>query len=118
MLEFEYGDSRPSAKVLCVESQYDHWIALRYMLEAHGYEVVHASTGEQALDVLRVENVDGILLEYDLPDGTGAELRPRLKKLKPEVPILLFAGVGAQTPFLVNCFDAYFRNRHEHSEAA
>ena len=117
MLE-EYRDSRPLAKVLCIESQYDYWIALRYMLEAHGYEVVHASTGEQALDVLQVEEVAGILLEYDLSDGSGAELRPKLKKLKPEVPILLFAGVGTQTPFLLKFFDAYLRNRHEHSEAA
>jgi DNA-binding response OmpR family regulator len=118
MLEAQSRDVRSLSKVLCIENRYDRLIAIRYMLETYGYEVIHAATGEEALNLLRVEDLAGVLLENDLPDGTGAELRPKLKRLKPEVPILLFTGVGAQTPFLLKFFDAYLRDERGDSEMA
>jgi hypothetical protein len=33
-----------------------------------------------------------------------------MKRIKPEVPVLLFTGVGSQTPFLLRFFDSYLRN--------
>jgi hypothetical protein len=54
--------------------------------------------------------VDGVLLEYDLPDATGSVVRAEMKRIKPDVPVLLFAGIGSQTPFLLRFFDSYLRN--------
>jgi hypothetical protein len=54
--------------------------------------------------------IHGVLLEYDLPDTTGSSVRAEMKRIKPEVPVLLFTGVGSQTPFLLRFFDAYLRN--------
>jgi solute carrier family 13 (sodium-dependent dicarboxylate transporter), member 2/3/5 len=101
----------PAMKVLCVESERDRLDALRRMLEAGGYDVLQARDGKQALEVLRHQQVDGVLLEYDLPDGTGTALRPKLKQLSPNIPILLFAGLGVQTPFLLKFFDQYLRSK-------
>jgi len=33
-----------------------------------------------------------------------------MKRMKPEVPVLLFAGIGSQTPFLLRFFDSFIRN--------
>jgi hypothetical protein len=49
-------------------------------------------------------------LEYDLPDASGSAVRAEMKRIKPEVPVLLFAGVGTQTPFLLRFFDSYLCN--------
>jgi len=49
--------------------------ALKYMLESVGYEVMPATTGGQALNLLTTLHVDGVLLEYDLPDATGSAVR-------------------------------------------
>jgi DNA-binding NtrC family response regulator len=54
--------------------------------------------------------IQGVLLEYDLPDATGSAVRAEMKRIKPEVPVLLFTGVGIQTPFLLRFFDSYLRN--------
>lgn len=99
-----------NARVLCVENHIEHLEALRYMLEAAGYEVVAATTGSQGLSMLMKQPIDGVLLEYDLPDATGTTVRAEMKRIKPEVPVLLFAGVGSQTPFLLRFFDSYLRN--------
>jgi DNA-binding response OmpR family regulator len=70
--------------------------ALKYMLEAAGYEVMAATTGGQGLRLLTDLHVDGVLLEYDLPDATGSVVRAEMKRIKPDIPVLLFAGIGSQ----------------------
>ncbi|HEV2402065.1 MAG TPA: response regulator [Candidatus Sulfotelmatobacter sp.] len=97
-------------RVLCVENHSEYLDALTYMLESAGYEVVKATSGSQGVRMLANQPVDGVLLEYDLPDATGSAVRAEMKRVKPEVPVLLFAGVGSQTPFLLRFFDSYLRN--------
>jgi DNA-binding response OmpR family regulator len=97
-------------KVLCVEHHAEYMGALRYMLESAGYEVMPATTGEQAIDLIRTYPVLGVLLEYDLPDAAGTAVKAEMKRIKPKVPVLLFSGVGSQTPFLLRFLDSYLRN--------
>ena len=97
-------------KVLCVENQPEHLDVLTYMLETAGFEVVSATTGRQGISLLAKNPVRGVLLEYDLPDSTGTAVRAEMKRIKPDVPVLLFAGVGSQTPFLLKFFDAYLKS--------
>jgi CheY-like chemotaxis protein len=96
-------------KILCVENQPENLDVLTFMLEGIGYEVMPATNGNQAVDVFRKHSVDGVLLEYNLPDASGADVREQLKAMRPDVPVLLFTGVGNQTPFMLRFFDAYLR---------
>ncbi|MGA2646750.1 MAG: response regulator [Candidatus Sulfotelmatobacter sp.] len=69
-----------------------------------------ATIGDQALHLVTTRQVDGVLLEYDLPDATGSAVRAEIKRIKPDIPVLLFTGVGIQTPFLLRFFDSSLRN--------
>jgi CheY-like chemotaxis protein len=95
--------------MLCVEHDAASRKVLAEMLENLGYTVQFAGTASEALHMLAESGFDGVLLEYDLPDETGANLRSYIKTLWPEVPVLLFAGVGPQTPYMMRFFDAYLR---------
>ncbi|HEY1676622.1 MAG TPA: response regulator [Candidatus Sulfotelmatobacter sp.] len=97
-------------RVLCIESHQEYLDALRCMLETVGYEVVSATTGSQGLSMFTRQPIQGVLLEFDLPDATGSAVRAEMKRIKPDVPVLLFAGVGSQTPFLLRFFDSYLRH--------
>ena len=99
-----------TVRVLCVENHVEYLDALKYMLETAGYEVVSATSGNQGLALLATQPIQGVLLEYDLPDAAGSAVRAAMKRIKPEVPVLLFAGVGSQTPFLLRFFDSYLRH--------
>jgi two-component system, NtrC family, response regulator AtoC len=99
-----------AVKVLCVENHAEYLETLTHMLEAAGYKVISATSGQQGVSLLKQHSVEGVLLEYDLPDATGATVRAEMKRIKPEVPVLLFAGIGSQTPFLIRFFDSYLRN--------
>jgi DNA-binding response OmpR family regulator len=90
-----------NVRVLCVENHVEYLDALKYMLETAGYEVLSATTGNQGLSILMKQPIQGVLLEYDLPDATGSSVRAEMKRIKPEVPVLLF---------LLRFFDSYLRN--------
>ncbi|HTU42329.1 MAG TPA: response regulator [Candidatus Aquilonibacter sp.] len=99
-----------TVKVLCVENRVEYLEALKIMLEDAGYQVISATNGKQGVLMLRKNQIEGVLLEYDLPDATGAAVRAEMRRIKPEIPVLLFAGIGSQTPFLIRFFDSYLRN--------
>ena len=99
-----------ATRVLCVENHPEYMDTLKYMLEAAAYEVMAATTGGQSLRLLTDLHIDGVLLEYDLPDATGSAVRAEMKRIKPDIPVLLFSGIGSQTPFLLRFFDSYLRN--------
>lgn len=103
-------------RVLCVENHPEYMGALKYVLETAGFEVMQATTGSQAVHLLTTLPVDGVLLEYELPDAAGSAVRAEMKRIKPDVPILLFNGLGSQTPFLLRFFDAYLRHSERRDE--
>ena len=97
-------------RVLCVENHPEYLGALKSVLETAGYEVMAATNGDQALRLVTTLDVDAVLLEYDLPDAAGTAVRAEMKRIKPGVPVLLFAGIGSQTPFLLRFLDAYLQS--------
>ncbi|MFZ0420795.1 MAG: response regulator [Candidatus Sulfotelmatobacter sp.] len=96
--------------ILCVEDRSEYMAMLTCMLEGIGYEVLPARNRGQAIDVLAHRTIDGVLLEYNLADAAGTTLRAQLEAMRPDVPVLLFDGVGSQTPVMLRFFDAYLRN--------
>jgi CheY-like chemotaxis protein len=105
-----------SGKILCVESHSENMALLTCILEGIGYEVMPASNGAQAIEMLTKQAVDGVLLEYNLPDVAGTTVRAQIKAVKPDMPVLLFAGVGTQTPIMLRFFDAYLRKGDRRGE--
>jgi len=96
-------------KILCVEDEPEFMAMLTYMLEGIGYEVMPARDQQQAINLLRRQAIDGVLLEDNLLDSTGSSVRAQLKAIRPDIPILLFSGIGSQTPMMLRFFDAYLR---------
>jgi signal transduction histidine kinase/serine/threonine protein kinase/ligand-binding sensor domain-containing protein/CheY-like chemotaxis protein len=66
----------------------------RGMLGMLGYEAICAADGEEALSVLGTrEGVDLVLLDLIMPRLSGRETLMRIRKLRPELPILVSSGV-------------------------
>ena len=68
------------AKVLVVEDNPDILELVTYNLEAQGYEVLRAVTGESGLACARKENPDLIILDVMLPGLNGLDVCRKLKQ--------------------------------------
>jgi DNA-binding response OmpR family regulator len=61
------------------------------LLQENGYELVTATSGSEGLRLLRTRPVDAIVLEYDLDLLDGAAVAAEIKKVKPQIPIVMLA---------------------------
>jgi two-component system, cell cycle response regulator DivK len=98
--------------VLLVEDNEKNMKLLRDVLTAKGYRVLEATTGEQAVELTRVEEPQLILMDVQLPgiDGVEALRRVRADDRTTRIPVLALtaqAMEGDRERFLAAGFDGY-----------
>lgn len=84
----------PPCQILIVEDSETQALQLRYLLEEEGWNVVHASTGESALEELNRHLPALIIADYHLPGIRGDELcrRVRMNVDTRGIPILMLTA--------------------------
>ncbi|KAF0216555.1 MAG: sigma-54 dependent DNA-binding response [Geobacteraceae bacterium] len=65
------------------------------ILAEDGYSVLGASGGKQALELVNEEDVDLVLLDLNLGREDGIELLKSLKKVDPELLVIIITGFGS-----------------------
>jgi two-component system phosphate regulon response regulator PhoB len=87
------------AKVLIVEDEAPLAEMLRYNLEAEGFRVSHAETGEEAEIIVAEECPDLVVLDWMLPTVSGIELCRRLRARSEtrSIPILMLTARGEES---------------------
>jgi two-component system KDP operon response regulator KdpE len=95
----------PQGKVLIVDDEPSFRRVLRATLAALGFEVLEASTGEQALALLGAERCDVVLLDIDMPGMGGIEVCRELRRKDPRVQIMMLTVRDGEED-KVKAFDA------------
>ena len=67
-------------KLLIAEDDADNVENLSVLLQDEGYFICHASDTKGALNILRTENIDLVLLDIDFPDGNGYSICTSVKR--------------------------------------
>lgn len=94
------GDAAARPVILLVEDEPSLLRALTYLLVGAGYEVTPTRNGLDALDIVRCAGaIDVVLSDVGLPGLRGDRLATELRRIRPELPVLLMTGFcGAVTP--------------------
>ena len=66
-------------KILYVEDTFENRLLIRRILQAEGYIVMEAENAKHALEVLRTETPDLILMDINMPDIDGYTLTAQLR---------------------------------------
>ncbi|HEV7217886.1 MAG TPA: response regulator [Terriglobales bacterium] len=90
--------------ILCIEDNKAYLRLRRAVLEQNGYSVLGATTGIEALDMLRHSPVSLVISDHMLGDASGTELAKEIRKIKPKVPIILYSAVMPEHLGDANCF--------------
>ena len=82
--------------ILCIEDEPIHLTLRKKVLERDGYNVIGVTAAADALKTLSETPVCAVIADHMLQGTTGAELAEEMKKIKPNVPIILFSGTAPQ----------------------
>ena len=78
--------------VLCVDDEANILNALRRLLRPHGYRVLTAGSGAEALAMLQTNAVDLVLSDMRMPEMDGARFLEQVKAGWPDAARILLTG--------------------------
>ena len=79
------------SNILIVEDDKGLNDGLVYDLQEEGYQVFSALTAFLALEIFKVQDVDLVLMDGNLPDSDGFTLCSQMKKLR-DVPVIFLTA--------------------------
>ncbi len=81
-----------SGLVLCIDDNQDMLECEKAFLETFGYTVLTAPSGGRALELASVYSVDVVFVDYFMPDMNGPEVAIEMRRLSPQVPIIMLSA--------------------------
>jgi sodium-dependent dicarboxylate transporter 2/3/5 len=82
------------AKILIVDDENRYRESLAEQLGLRGFIVLDTASGEDAIKIVRHENPEVVILDKKMPQMDGIQTLKELKRIKPEVQIIMHTGHG------------------------
>ncbi|MFZ5907363.1 MAG: response regulator [Nitrospirota bacterium] len=80
--------------ILLVDDEADFLRAVSQRLEARGFKTDSVTSGEAALEKIKGKNYNIVVLDLVMPGMGGMEVLKTIKKLYPDLPVLILTGQG------------------------
>ena len=84
----------PKRKILIVDDASPVVVLCVNVLQALGFAVKGANSGEVAVDILRKEPFDMMVVDYKMPGLTGFDVFAQARALHPDLAVVLVTGHG------------------------
>jgi response regulator RpfG family c-di-GMP phosphodiesterase len=84
--------TKPLMTVLCVDDELDIILAMKRLLRKQNYNLLFASSGEKALEIMQQNDVHLIVSDMRMPAMSGAELLEKVATFYPNSYRILLTG--------------------------
>lgn len=84
--------------ILLTDDNLDYLQVTKRLLEREGHTVLTASSGQEALEILKRDRIDLLLLDYYMPGMTGEQVVTELRRWNPYVQVILQTGYASEQP--------------------
>jgi len=82
-------------KLLLVDDEEQFVEVLAQRLSTRGYDVKTAFDGDAAIELVRSEDVDVVILDVLMPGKDGLSTLKEIKAIKPDVEVIMLTGDGS-----------------------
>lgn len=86
-------DPKKPIRVLMVEDNQDHVDLCKEFLPAEDFHLTSAKDGREAIHRMKAGKYDIIVLDYRLPDITGADLLRQIRAMDADTPIIFVTAM-------------------------
>jgi len=95
-------------RVMIVDDEERFRAATAALLTNRGYAVTLAGSGEQALEEIQKDAIDVVILDVKMPGMDGTQALREIKRLKPEVSVIMLTGQGSPDEAFATLRDGAF----------
>ena len=81
-----------SKTILCIDDDHGVLNYQRALLERRGYTVLTAGSARQGLQIAVASEVAAVIVDYHMPEMDGHEVAIEIKRLKPQMPIVMISS--------------------------
>ncbi len=82
----------PVPTILCIDDEALGLQIRKAVLERAGYQVLIAVDGPTGLSLFRGNAIDGVVLDYYMPEMDGGAVAEAMRRERPDVPIMLLSA--------------------------
>ncbi|MEJ2639611.1 MAG: SLC13 family permease [Desulfosarcinaceae bacterium] len=82
-------------KILLIDDEERFRTALAYQLACRDFRVLDTDNGEDAIKIIRHDNPQIVILDQKMPGMDGIQTLKEIKRIKPEVQVILHTGHGS-----------------------
>jgi len=79
-------------KVLLVDDEKDILTIMGKRIKDWGYDLIKASSGGEAIEALKSQNPDIVVLDYVMPTMDGLNTLKEMRKFNKTVPVIMFTA--------------------------
>lgn len=91
--------------ILCVDDEPRGLMVRKMLLELQGHRVITALSGHEGLELFVANPIEAVVLDYSMPGMNGDQVAAEMKRLKPEVKILLLSAFVDLPADALKCVD-------------
>jgi CheY-like chemotaxis protein len=102
--------------LLCIDDNQDVLDCEKAFLETFGYTVLTALSGRKGLELASVHPVDVVIVDYVMPEMNGQEFAVKMKRLRPQAPIIMLSAELDVPKEALNLVDAFIAKDHLSSQ--
>jgi len=99
--------NHPPKTILCIDDDDSMLGYQRELLERRGYAVLTTASARHGLQIAAVCAIAAVIVDYHMPEMKGHEVAAEIKRLKPEVPIVMVSSDDAVPEQALDAVDAF-----------
>ena len=88
-------------KALIVDDEEDFLLVLKKRVIDAGFDVITAENGNEALDKIKHENPDIILLDIMMPDMGGLDVLRNIREYDKNIPVFIMTAFQNEKRFMI-----------------
>jgi CheY-like chemotaxis protein len=101
------SDRMMNPMVLCIDDEPTVLATRKMVLQAAGFSVLTAPGGREGLAIFNSVPIDAVVLDYYMPELKGDQVASEMKRLKPDVPIVMLSAYVVLPEGALDSVDAF-----------
>jgi two-component system response regulator FixJ len=100
-------DSPARKTILCIDDDMSILGYQRALLEKRGFSVLTAASARQGLQIAGECAVAAVIVDYHMPEMNGYEVATKLKRLRPQTPVIMLSSDEDVAEYALEVVDAF-----------